>query len=102
MIDPQVWNQKSLAFRLGNIGSELHRARKADETQASVERDASLLRALDLIDLTLMDRTLGEGLKEIARLREVVCDWYAGTGVYPIAPQELEDYCLQMTVAQRN
>ena len=52
---------------------------------AALQRTTALERALELLDLTLADprhlRSTGR-LREIARAREVLCDFLAGSNVY--------------------
>ncbi len=97
-MDRTRWHGLTLAQQLGNIGSELARARHWEEKGDREQREAALCRALELIDLTLDDPRRSRGYKEIARLREVVCDWYAGTETYDVSPEELQDYCTSFIV----
>jgi hypothetical protein len=92
-MDRSRWHAFTLAQQLGNIGSELARARHGEAAGDRERRDAALARALELLDLTLDDPRRRTGCREIARLREVVCDWFAETGVYAISPEELQEYC---------
>lgn len=73
------WHTLSLAEQLGNIGSEVSRARLSEGKDAS-RFDGAFFRALELVDLTLDDPRWRKArrLKEIARVREVICDAYAG------------------------
>ena len=64
------WLVLSLAEQLGNIGSEVHRARlaqKVNESRFIAARD----RALELFDLTLADVRWRGRIRELARAREV-------------------------------
>ncbi len=66
------WQKLSLARQIGNIGAELARAKSWQEKNMSEQKNQSLKRALELIDLTL-DSTQSQPCKrEIARLREAV------------------------------
>jgi hypothetical protein len=93
MINPHRWRQLSLAQQLGNVGSELSRARHWESKQDDHNRDESLERALALLDLTLDDRRWRGRLRELARLREVVSDWFSGRKYYLISSSALVDYC---------
>ncbi len=93
MISPQRWRQFSLSQQLGHVASEIARARHWEEEKDELSRNHALERALELIDLTVTDERFRKRLKEILRLREVVCDWYSGTGTYLVSPRELEEYC---------
>lgn len=91
-VDAERWMKLSLAQQLGHIGSELSRARHWESRRDPVSRDNSLVRALELLDLTLDDRRFSARLKEPARLREVVADWLCGKKSYDISPETLEAY----------
>jgi len=95
MVDRQKWYSFSLAAQMGHIGSEISRARGWEEKNRPGPRQNSLNRALDLIDLTLEDpRHQNRRLNELARFREVVCDWYGRKKIYDISPEQLERYCM--------
>ena len=78
------WWALSLFDQLGNVGSEISRAtgwmsRNPDAGQRAFHR------ALELIDLTLDDprhRQSPARMREIARAREVVVDFFAGSNEY--------------------
>lgn len=82
------WHKLSLAEQIGNIGSEISRARK-DKT--------AFIRILNLIDLTLKKYKL----KEITRLREVICDIYLKTSFYNISLTQLESFYLPFAIKAR-
>ena len=80
------WGTLSLAEQLGNVGSEVGRAIRWASRDAERAR-AALYRALDLMDLTLNDdrhRRMPARLRELARAREVMVDFLAGTNEYRI------------------
>jgi hypothetical protein len=101
MINKERWHTASLAFQLGNIGSEICRARLSIEQNDAAGFKSSLERAFDLIDLTRSDPRLRERLKEICRLREVLADWYVGAKQYNISLESLENFCTQMIYSER-
>jgi len=76
------WSQMSLCEQMANIGSEVSRAlnwRKKGKTDLS-QRAAS--RALELLDLSLDSFKTFPRLKEIARLREVIVDYFYGENIF--------------------
>lgn len=81
----------TLAEQMGNIGSEVHRARMSERTN-----EARFLRArdraLELFDLTLTDPRWRGRLREIARAREVFCDAVEGSNAYGSTLESLEPY----------
>jgi hypothetical protein len=87
-MDIKQWQKMSSAEQIGNIGSEISRAKK--------KKDA-LWRALGLIDLTLSQYPS----KELCRLREVVCDIIVGSKFYEVDLDELISFCLPFAVLAR-
>jgi hypothetical protein len=88
------WHELSLAEQLGNVGSEISRASKWATRNPELARGA-LERALELIDLTLDDprhRQSPPRLREIARVREVVVDFFDGPNQYRSTATGLQKY----------
>ena len=94
------WQTMSLAEQLGNIGSEVHRARLAEHTHETRFLNARD-RALELFDLTLTDRRWHGRLREIARSREVFCDAAFGGKEYGSTLENLEKYFDQFALLAR-
>ena len=95
------WFELTLMEQLGNIGSEVGRATRA-RTQCNGQRLADALdRALELFDLTLADKRWRGRLKEIARAREVVCDFLVGDNEYGSTAESLDRYFLPFAMAAR-
>lgn len=88
------WHQLSLPEQLGHVGSEVSRAirwsaRDAERAQRAFHR------CLDLLDLTLDDprhRQSPARLREIARAREVVVDYFTGVNQYDSTDASLQKY----------
>jgi len=92
------WRTLSLCEQLGNIGSEVGRAIHAS---TDAEKKAAGFRALELCDLTLADaRWYGRGT-EIARAREVLCDYLFGDNEYKSTASSLEQYFMHFAMAAR-
>jgi hypothetical protein len=88
------WWRMSLADQLGHIGSEIGRAARWGARHPDVARGA-LHRALELLDLTLADprqRQSPARLREIARAREVVADFFAGPNQYGSTASSIQKY----------
>jgi len=62
---------------------------------------AAFDRALELFDLTLEDRRWETRRKEIARAREVFCDYLVGDNEYGSTAASLDSYFLAFAVAAR-
>lgn len=88
------WFQLSLAEQLGNVGSEVSRALKWRERDSGIAQRA-FERALELMDFTLADprhvRSVAR-LREIARTREVLADFFAGSNEYHTDGPSLQRY----------
>lgn len=86
------WFILSLAEQMGNIGSEVSRALGWQEKNEKILSENAGQRALELFDLTLQDPRWLKRLKEIARAREVFCDFFYGDNTYITGRKELEKY----------
>lgn len=88
--------------QLGNVGSEISRARHWQGKNTRYFEN-SIFRALELLDLTLADPRWikAHRLKEIARAREVVCDAYYGGKEYGSTLEDLDKYFYYFAYAAR-
>lgn len=96
------WFQMTLAEQLGNVGSDVDRIiswrKKGNDKYAT----NAFYRALDLLDLTINDkRWHGPKLKELCRLREVLCDSFLGTNNYKTPLEYFSKYFLQFAIATK-
>jgi hypothetical protein len=96
------WKTMTLAEQLGNVGSEVERVftwrRKGREELAAGAFD----RSLDLIDLTLSDpRWRGAKRKELARMREFLCEMVLGENSYGMTEEFFTQYFLAFARAGR-
>lgn len=97
------WWELSLAEQLGNIGSEISRASRWSGRNDALAQGA-LDRALELFDLTLDDprhRQSPGRLREIARAREVVADFFHGSNEYQSTAASLQKYFDAYALAAR-
>ena len=95
------WSQLSLLEQMANIGSEVERAlnwrikNNTDYAQKAFER------ALELIDLTLdIDKNYAH-LKEIARMREAIVDYFSGANKFMSSDGSWRNYFLPFAYASR-
>ena len=96
------WGTLTLAEQLGNAGVDVGRAIRARDEHDQGRFEAALDRALELLDLTLVDpRWSGPRRREIARTREVVCDFLVGDNLYRSTPELLDNYFLAFAIAAR-
>ena len=97
------WRELTLFEQFGNVGSEISRAAKWRSRNPALAEGA-LHRALELLDLTLDDpriRQSGPRLREIARSRKVVVDFFAGTNVYGSTADSIQRYFDAYAIAAR-
>ena len=95
------WWKLSLYEQLGNVGSEVSRALRWKTRNPQIAQGA-FERALDLMDLTLDDprhRQSVARLRELARVREVLIDFLAGSNEYQSNGDSLQKYFDAFAVA---
>ena len=80
--DSKRWFKLSLSLQLANIGSEVIRAIRWHQKGEKKRWKMAVWRALELFDLTLSDKRWKNRAKEIARLRETICDFFYGGNPY--------------------
>ena len=101
-MDKKRWLNLSFAEQIGNIGSEISRARHWEEKDDKLNRNRALMRIMAYLDLMLEQRQSLGRYKELARLREVLGDWFSDRHVYDVSPQDLEDYCIPFALKGRS
>ena len=95
------WSQLSFLEQMANIGSEVERALNWRAKHNAAYCQQAFERSLELIDLTL-DSVKGFGrLKELARLRETIADYFFGTNQFVSTEESLKKYFLSFTYAAR-
>jgi hypothetical protein len=96
------WFTLSLAAQLGNVGSEYERALRWKQ-QGNKERfEHAFARMLELVDLTIADpRWKNHRLKELTRLREVMCDELYNETPEFNHPTDLREYFLYFGILAR-
>jgi len=67
------WFTFSFVEQMGHIGSEVYRASKWQNRDHKIFQGA-VNRALELFDLTIMDKRWGGKLKEVIQARNIFCD----------------------------
>ena len=101
MFDSKKWFQLSLSEQMANIGSEVIRAVKWHNKGEKEHKEKALERALELFDLTLSDKKWKNRAKEIARMREVVCDFFYGGNKYRSDLPSFDNYFSYFAIAAR-
>ncbi|MBP9850803.1 MAG: hypothetical protein KBC47_03875 [Candidatus Peribacteraceae bacterium] len=96
------WHTFSLAFQLANVGAEFGRAIEGKFSLDTERMQISFERCLELLDLTIADPKHRKRLKELCRLREVLCDFFMGDNEYRSSGESLDEYFLEFNmVAQK-
>lgn len=101
MISEAHWGELSLNEQLGNIGSEVGRALSWQKRGGHDHVEHAVGRALELFDLTLDDRRWIPRLRELARAREVLADYFYGGNNYGSTAVTLERYFYYFAYAAR-
>jgi len=96
------WLEFSFSEQMANIGSEVERAiswrnkDKEDFSQRAYER------ALELLGLTIGDKKNLKRLKELARLREALNDFFVFDNQYNSTDRSWQNYFLGFNFAARS
>jgi hypothetical protein len=95
------WQSFPLSLQLAHVGSEVSRANKAKNAGNDARMEAAVGRMLELLDLTIADPKHRHRLRELCRIREVLCDFFAGDNAYQSTDASLDRYFLQFATAAR-
>ena len=93
------WFALSLIEQLGNIGSEISRAKNAGND--SDRSWSAIVRAFELLDLTISDSRWQTRLKELLRTREVLGDAILGGQEYHTTLEDMDRYFYYFALAAR-
>ncbi|MBF0384325.1 MAG: hypothetical protein HQL27_00485 [Candidatus Omnitrophica bacterium] len=95
------WSKLSFVEQMANIGGEVERALN---WQSKKNKEYSMMafeRSLELIDLTLENEKRYSRLREIARLREALVDYFYGENEFLSSESSWRKYFLPFTYASR-
>lgn len=95
------WKELPLFERMANIGGEVERALVWQAKNNAEYSQKAFERALELIDLTLQYSQTRSHLKEVARLREALVDYFCGTNEFKSTESSWRKYFSQFTYAAR-
>jgi len=95
------WSSLPLVVQLSHVGSEVGRAITWREKNSKY-MTLAFYRALELLDLTMGDRKNFTGLKEIARIREFLVDYFVGEDQYGCTDVFWQKYFMVFTFAARS
>jgi hypothetical protein len=95
------WSELPLLEQMANIGSEVERAlgwRAKNNAEYGLK---AFERALELIDLTMEHPERRSRLKEIARMREALVDYFCGANEFKSTDVSWRKYFSHFTYAAR-
>ena len=95
------WTQLSFVEQMANIGSEVERALNWRVKNNQDYSKKASERALELMDLTLDSVKTPTHLKELARTREAIVDYFDGTNEYKSTDASWRKYFSCFTYAAR-
>ncbi|MCX5716198.1 MAG: hypothetical protein NTV07_04995 [Candidatus Omnitrophica bacterium] len=95
------WERMPLIEQMANIGSEVERALNWRAKNNEDYCRKAFERCLELLDLTLESTKSGPRLKEIARVREALVDYFLGPNEFMSTDASWRKYFLGFTYAAR-
>lgn len=91
------WNNLTFVEQMANVGSEVERSINWLKKKNSEYFQLSFDRALELLDLTMADKKNLLRLKELARVREALADYFLFDNIYGSSDKKWQDYFLIFT-----
>ena len=96
------WFKLTLEEQLANIGSEVFRTINWKKKNNQEYSQRAFDRCLELLDLSLADRKNSSRLKELARLRETLADYFVFDNEFASSDIIWQKYFLAFNYAARN
>jgi len=96
------WRKVSFVEQMAHIGSEVERAIAWKQKGNASYSQMAFDRALELLDLTLSQRLPPPALREVARVRELLVDWFVGENSYGSSDIVWQKYFRAFTFAARS
>ena len=91
----------SFVEQMAHIGSEVDRALNWKSKNNAAYSEKAVGRALELLDLSLESTQEFPRLKELARTREALVDYFLGSNQYQSSENVWRKYFLSFTIAFR-
>ena len=87
------WKNHSIAYQMGNIGSEVSRSFKWHAKGNQARADKAIDRALELFDFTVEANIDNHArLTEILKARDEFCDYFFADNSYHTDPAKMQKY----------
>jgi len=93
------WQEMTFFEQMANIGSEVERTINWKQKNNPEYSQKAFERALELLDLTLVDPKNKKRLKELTRLRELLADYFSFNNSYHSSDQSWKNYFFGFTFA---
>ncbi len=98
-MDRQSFIRRSIHFQLGTIGTEIGRAVSWRTNPSFGNPDECIARATSYINIILSsNETRPSTRRELARLKEVLNDWYYGDNFYQTRELDWDNYFLPFSI----
>lgn len=88
----ETWKKLTIVEQLANIGAEVGRTQNWQDKGNLEYKNNAFYRSLELIDLTLKQQYRPGLLKELARLRELLVDFFMGDNQYGSTKKQWQKY----------
>ena len=97
----EKWFAMDFFNQMANMGAEIGRAINWQKKDVHLSQ-ASLFRAVELLDLTIEDKKNNKKLKELCRLREIIADYFCFDNIYKTTNESLNNYFYAFNYAAQN
>ena len=95
------WQTLTFFEQMANVGSEVERAIKWRNKGNAEYGRMAFERAFELLDLTIGNETSRSRLKELARVREILADYFAFDNSYGSSDEKWQRYFYAFNFAAR-
>jgi len=95
------WGRLSFLEQMANIGGEVERALNWQAKDNAAYSQKAFERALELVELTLDNTSVPSHLKELARVREGLADYFVGANQFRSTAASWKRYFLPFAYAVR-
>ena len=92
MTDANLWAQLTFAEQMGQLGSELKRARDAEDEEDFESRNEFLDSSLNFLEFTLKDIRYHKHVGELEHLHTAIMAWRISKPTWK--PQAILNYCM--------
>lgn len=95
------WAEMSFCEQMANVGSEVERALNWLDKNNLEYSQKAFFRALELLDLTIENPPKKTYLKELARIRESLSDFFMGENIYNLDKNSIKKFFLYFGLSAR-